>query len=109
MGANQTRQYVAANNQTIELEPYYINFTVLINGKPFKIRNAMVMKKYPKKQIILGAPDLNQHWAVLQEATGKMTIGKYNQTTVQRYSINDVGIKNNVSAIKPRIAMAPDA
>ena len=105
VGKNQTRQYVAANNQTIDLEPYYVNFTVLINNKPFTVRNAMVMKSYPKRQIILGAPELNRHHAVLQEANGKMTIGRYEQTIVQRYSIADVGRTININNIKAKVAM----
>ena len=93
---------MAANNQTIDLLPYYINFKVLINNKSFNIRNAMVMKAYPKKQIIIGAPDLNYHHAVLQEVNGQMTIGRYEQVTVQRYSIAQI---SKVTCIKPSICM----
>ena len=105
IGENQTRQYVAANNQAIELEPYYVNFTVLINNRPFKVKNAMVMKNYPRKQIIIGAPELNAHHAVLLESTGKMNLGRFNQTTVQRFSMAQIGLKENISAIKGKIAV----
>ena len=109
LGKPQTRQYVAANNQAIDLEPYYVNFDVVINGMNFKVSNAMVMKNYSKKQIIIGAPELSTHNAVLQEATGKMTIGRYNQTTIQRYSLADINIKANVNKIKARVAMIKPA
>ena len=96
---------MAANNQTIEVEPYYVNFTVFINNKPFTVSNAMVMKNYPRRQIIIGAPELNQHHAILVEATGKMIIGRYNQTSIQRYSITDVGKTININKINAKVAM----
>ena len=105
IGESQTRQYVAANNQAIDLEPYYVNFTVLINKKPFKVRNAMVMRNYPKRQIIIGAPELNAHHATLIEANGKMTIGKYDQTTIQRFSMAQIGTRDSVNKIYAKIAM----
>ena len=65
----------------------------------------MVMKNYPRRQIIIGAPDLNHHHAVLHEQNGRMSIGRYDQTTVQRYSIAQIGRKSKINYIKPCIAM----
>ena len=69
----------------------------------------MVMKNYPKRQIIIGSPELNVHHAVLKESNGKMIIGKYDQTTAQRYSFADINLNANISKIRAKIAMIKPA
>ena len=65
----------------------------------------MVMKSYPKKQIIIGAPELNYHHAELHESNGQMLLGRYDRTQVQRYSIDQINQNHFINCIKPRICM----
>ena len=101
-GQNQTRQYITADNKKMDIEPFYVNFDVIINNKKFNVINALVLKNHPKRQIILGTPELARHDFVLHERTGKITIGSSPNAIAQRYSINNL---NAINAIKPKIAM----
>ena len=103
-GQAQTRQYITADSKRMDIEPYYVNFDVIINNKKYKVMNALVLKNQPKRQIIIGTPELTRHDFVLHEKSGKITVGTNWQTTIaQRYSVNQV--RAPVNRIKPKIAM----
>ena len=102
VGQPRNRRYVGATDHELQLGPNYVNFKIVIKNKKFPIVNALVENSKPDGQMLIGQADLQNLNATLYEGDGKMTIGRSNRITVQRYTQKEIKRNASISMVKSK-------
>ena len=76
IGSKCKRTFVGANEKTLKVEQYYINFDIrLENGKKYRLKNAIILD-IQSNQILLGQYDMERLKGVIDCEKGTIQLGR---------------------------------